>query len=319
MPRETVNPPLILPVDAALLATESVHAVLARALGSETGDQLAGRLARFATRVRPRKRKMLEALYRDMIGGAGGMPPADQYITDLIETLLQQRMLYARLGADKNWRPSVLEVEGIEAVEAARAVGRGVVLWLLPLEMSALLVRMVCADRGWPLNFISHWSHGPSKSWIGRSFVNARDCRIEEQFGPRLVMTDTDTGSALANARQVLGDGGLVGFRGIGWSTRSVAYPIFAGKMHLAFGAPATARKTGAALFVVSASRVAGGFRVGFTAMENPTARDFEEIGAEFAAHLQAAAKASPSLWSAKSRQWGPEGPGAGHGNLPPG
>ena len=319
MPDRNVAPdpyPLVAPADAPLAATEAAHTVLARTLGAASGDRLAGNLARIATSIRPGKRRALEQLYRDMVGADPQMPLPETYITRLIETMLQQRMIYARLAAKPGWRPH-LAVEGDDAVAAELARGRGAVLWLLPLEINAITARMACAARGWTLNFMSHWRHGPSTSRIGRHLINARDCRVESLFGPRLVMTDADTGTALAEAQRILRDGGLVGFRGIGWAKRPVCYPLFAGHMQLAFGAPATARKTGAALFIVGTARTDTGFRVCFEPVEGIAERPFEEIGAEFALRLERSAQAAPTLWSAKSRQWAPGPPPAGFTAIP--
>ena len=303
--------PLVTPADFALAATEIAHAGLARVLSSERGDALARPLGRLATTIRPGKRRALETLYREMVGDRADMPAPETYVPDLIATLLEQRMIYARLGADMDWRPSEFVFDGTEAVSAALRSGRGVVLWLLPLEMIALLVRMACHDLGWPFGFMSHWRHGPSTSRIGDRLINARACRIEAQFGPRLVMTDGDTKTALAKARQRLEDGGVIAFRGIGWAARPTYYKLFAGQMHLAFGAPATARKAGAALFRVSCARTERGYRVGFAPVEGAGERPLDEIGAEFAAALEAAAIAAPTLWSVKSRQWQPGDPPA--------
>ena len=298
--------PLVEAGDAALGMTEMAHAVLGRLLPDPVADRLTHSLARTATSIRPGKRQALEALYTQFIGTRSALPPPEVYVRALIATHLQQRMIYARLGADAGWRPHSLDTEGSAEVEAALSAGGGVVLWLLPLEMNALLVRMVCRDRAWPLTFMSHWRHGPSRSRIGQALFNARDCRIESRFGRRLIMTETDTAKPLAEAARILRDGGIVGFRGIGWAKRPVHYQFFEGHLHLALGAPIMAQRTGAALFVVSSCRTDAGFRVCFTAVDAARQHSPEALGAAFVAHLERAVIAAPSLWSVMSRQWQP-------------
>ena len=315
--RHDDDSPIIELVDGALAVTEAVHIAMARVMPPAMADQIASHLGRFASTIRPSKRRTLEELYRTIVGDTAGMPRAEDYVPTLIGTLLQQRMIYARLGANADWQPREFVIEGADAIAAERAKGRAVVLWLLPTEMIAHLVRMACRHNGWPLPFLSHWQHGLSRSTIGRATINARDCRIDALFGPRMVMEQNDTRTALASAQAILNDGGMVGFRGIGWSKRPVSFPLFEGWMHLAFGAPVTARRTGASLFVASAGRTEIGFRVRFEQIEGHAERPLEELGAEFAAKLEATAKASPSLWSVKSRQWQANAPDADEAGSP--
>lgn len=306
MSRRQGRIPILTPGDAMLAVTEAAHFVLGRTLSEQTGDRAAKSLARFAVRLRPAKRERLERLYLEMIGHRrASMPAPDHYVASLITTLLQQRTMYARLGTDPAWRPR-LELTGVDALSMAVRRGRGVVLWQLPLEMTGLLVRMACADHGWRLHQMTHWQHGQSISRFGMRLFNSRDCRVESEFGPHFVLTDDDKTSALTAARRVLREGGLVGFRGIGWAKRPAYYSLFSGHMHLALGAPATARRVGAALFAVTAGRVEGGYRVDFKPMQLSGSRPLEDVGAEFAALLECAATDSPSLWPVASRQWQP-------------
>ena len=216
-------------------------------------------------------------------------------------------MIYALLSAKADWRPAELIVDGEDAAAAALESGRGVVRWLLPLEMNPLLVRMIWRQFGRPLHFMSHWRHGPSKSTIGQKLFNERDCRTDAQFGPRLILKEDNTPAVLGAARRVLADGGTVGFRGIGWTKRLACYPLFDGHMDLALGAPATARQARAALFTVSTCRTEGGLRTVFAPLDVDNCRSLQDIGAEFAARLERAAIDAPSLWSVNSRQWHPK------------
>jgi len=300
---------LITAADVALGVSEMGHAVLARVVRPAAADRLADPLAKFATRIRPAKRRWLTQLYRDMLGKhAPFMPEAEVYVPSLIATLLRQRMIYSRLAVDPAWRPNVF-VEGATAVEAARRDGRGIVLWMLPQEVTALVMRMVCHDRGWGLHHLSHWHHGQSVSRLGIATFNRRDRRIEDRLGSRLMLTETDTTTALSQADRILGDGGTVGFRGIGWAQRPIYYPLFDGSMHLGLGAPVIARRSGAALFIVSTVQTDDGYCLWFDPIANNRERPLDEVGQDFAARLERAVVAAPFLWSVTSRQWAPGAP----------
>lgn len=297
--------PILSPSDAMLALTESVHFAVARTLDGPRADRLAESLARVATRMRPAKRSALARRYREMVGpDRAGMPTPGEYVRAHIASQLRGRTLYARLAADPAWRPH-LEVKGIDALAQAEGCPGGAVVWELPLCAIGLFARMACADQGMRLHHISHWSHGPSGSRIGMRLFNHRDCRIESGFGPRYIVREEDTHSALSTARRVLREGGLVGFRGIGWARRPACYPLLAGHMFLALGAPVTARRVGAALFTASVASIEGGYRVEFQPLATGD-RPPEDIGAEFATRLEDAILRSPDLWSAGLEQWQP-------------
>ncbi len=307
--RTTERLPLISVGDVALGGTELAHAILARAVPASSVDTLSRRLAETAVKLRPTKRRRLEARIAAILGPhtSGLSDPHAMYISQ-VAALLQQRMLYARLGARSDWRPSI-EVEGAAAVEAARQAGRGVVFWALPQEITSLLHKLVCHDRGWDLHQLSHWSHGSAVSWLGIRTISRRERHIEEQFCRRLVMRDGDKHGALKQARRVLMQGGTVGFRGIGWSNAPVRYGFFDGGIDLALGAPSLARRTKAALFSVAGHHSDNGFVIRFEPIDADGTRTAQDLGAEFVARLEEAVVRAPSLWNANLRQWSPQAP----------
>lgn len=305
--RTSSSVPIVLPGDAMLALTEPVHFAVARTLDGPRADRLAESLARVATRMRPTKYAALARRYREMVGpDRAGMPTPGEYVRAHIASQLRGRTLYARLAADPAWRPH-LEVKGIDALAQAEGCPGGALVWELPLQTMGLFARMACADRGMRLHHISHWRHGPSRSRLGRRLFNHRDCRIESGFGPRYIVREEDTHSALSAVRRVLREGGLVGFRGIDWARRPACYPLLAGQLRLALGAPVTARRVGAALFTAGVASIEGGYRVEFQPLAMGD-RPLEDIGAEFATRLEDAILRSPDLWSVGLEQWQPAG-----------
>jgi lauroyl/myristoyl acyltransferase len=301
------NPvPAFHPADVGLVLTELGHAAIVRLLPDATADTLARQLARLAVTLRPGKRRHHAALFRAFAGDRAGIPDPDGYVRDNTSVHLLQRMIHARLRADPTWRPRALRVRGREHVDAALARGRGIVFWLLPLELNAILFRMACRDAGWAFSFMSHWRHGPARSRLGARLVSARDCRMEERFGPRLVMTERDKSTALGQAAKTLRDGGIVGFRGIGWAERPGRYPLLDGHLDLALGAPVMAQRTGAALFTVSCDVAGGALGLEFLPLDAGRGRRPAEIGAEFATRLERAILDCPPVWTVRARQWAP-------------
>ena len=304
--RKDLDAPLIVPSDVALATTEAMHIAMARVTSAKMADQIAVQLGHLACRLRPAKQQELETLYREMTGEPPNMLPAKEYAPATIATMIQIRMINARLGANPDWRPKEFEVVGLDQVAKDRASGKGAVFWHLPLEMVGNLVRMACRDAGWEIPIFYHWQHGPSRSRIGRATLGARDRRIEDQFGPRLMLRADDTQTAKAEAQAILQASGLVGIRGVGWANKPGVYPLFKGSMKLAFGGPSTAKRGNAALYLAIAGRTAKGFSLTFKRVEGLPERSYEDIGAEFARELEAGIRKSPSLWQVKTRQWTP-------------
>ncbi|MBW4708903.1 hypothetical protein KX928_14030 [Roseobacter sp. YSTF-M11] len=296
--------PLLAKGDFGLILTEPVHALLARMVTSDANNRLIARLARLATRLRPGKQAALARLYAALLGGrAANMPDPAEYATDLIEAQLLQRMFYARLAKDATWRPE-FTVRGAEHVAQARRDNRGIVFWTIPQEITALLLRMTCHDRQWDLHHLSHRMHGQSVSRLGMAVFNRRDCRIEDHLSKRIWMTEETTKLALTQASAVVTSGGCVGFRGIGWSKRPMYFPFFEGHIHLAFGAPVLARRTGATLLTVAANKTDTGFELMFEPLAVDKSRSLNDVGQDFVGRLEKAVVQSPGLWPAKSRQW---------------
>ncbi|MEM6944713.1 MAG: hypothetical protein AAF565_13270 [Pseudomonadota bacterium] len=298
---------LVEPGDLHLAITEPAHFVFARVLSDGMARRVASWLARLATALRPAKARVLRERYSAILGPAvaEALDP-ELYPSSLIETQLRHRTMLAQLGARPTWRPKIT-VEGAEAVEEARAAGRGIVLWFLPQEATVTLSRLVCHDRGWRLHHMSHELHGPSRSRLGIAIFNQRDCRIETQFGPRLVMGPDRTAGALAEAEAVLKDGGTVGFRGISWARRPLVRPFFAGHVSLALGAPAMARRSGAALFAVAGSHSDEGYLLRFEALT--IEEDLTQTGEAFIGLLERAVLKDAAFWSVYQPQWQPGPP----------
>lgn len=306
MQERDTDPPFFAPQDIGLALTETAHAVIARGLSATAGDRLAPRLARLALTLRGAKKDRLAALYTRFTAGRAPPIPAGDYPGAIIASLLQERMFYARLAADRRWRPD-LAVTGFDTVEAALEGGQGAVLWVYPLELAPLLLRLACTDRGRPVSMMSHRGHGPARGRIGDMIINRRTRRIESNFGGRLVLTNADRTTALSQARTRIRAGGLVGFRGIGWAGKPAEYPLFGGHMRLALGAPVTARRAGAPLFTVRLERRGAGFHLEFAPLDAGPPRTLDEIGAAFAAGVERAIRAAPSLWKVDAWQWSPD------------
>ena len=294
--------PWIEAADAPLLAVETALAVLVR-VGSPAAQEAArARLAALSARLRPTKLAATAAAYARVIGPAPGMPAPRAYAEALVAAQLADRLGLARLGADPGWRPAPLVVDGAEAVEAALAAGRGVVLWLMPFEPVGWLLRLVARDRGWPYHHLSHLRHGPSRSRLGRRMLNARDVAIEGRLTPRIVIGGDATAEGLAEVARCLAAGRIVGFRGIGHARRAVTLPFFAGRMRLALGAPVFAGRGGALLATVAVAPEGQGWRLTIRPLE--TGSDPAAAGAAFVHRFEAAVRHAPAQWCVTRPQW---------------
>lgn len=296
--------PLVSRGDAGLLLTEPAHAVLARVLSVDRSEKFAESIAAAAILLRPNKQRELAILYDTLVGSyKNELPPVKEYLRSILVTQLQQRMLYARLSAQPEWRPKI-GVVGAESVDAVLAQGFGVVFWLLPLEMTSLLLNMLSHSRGWNTKHLSHIQHGQSTSRLGRMIFNRRDTKVEERLISRIVMTESTTRQALQRAQSILGAGGVVSIRGIGWAKRPMYVRFFDGYAQLALGAPILARKSGAKLYTVSSIRSADSYSLVIKPLQVAEPRTLEDTGRDFISRLQAATIACPALWDVNSRQW---------------
>jgi lauroyl/myristoyl acyltransferase len=185
------------------------------------------------------------------------------------------------------WRPRMMLI-GREHVEQALAARRGAVLWVAPFAYSSLVTKMALHQSGFAVSHLTGAQHGVSRSRFGQRFLNPIWSGLERRFlVERVLMQSAQSPAALRELIRRLKDNQLVSITMGPNGVRRYAAPFFAGRLAIANGAPALARRTGAALLPVFTLRTADGSFV--TAIEAPARladdRDTEACERQLTAH----------------------------------
>jgi lauroyl/myristoyl acyltransferase len=244
--------------DLFLLAYLPVMTVLAWCLPERSWLPTCRAIARVAARVGKKRRadaaRVAQVVGRrsvDPLGAAAGMA-VNAHLSSL------QLLRCHRIGS---WRPPIALV-GDEHLRAALAAGKGAILWLAPFVFSGIVGRMAIHRAGFSVAHLSRTGHGLSASRLGELLFNPIVTSVELRFVERLVMRGERTAGALREmVRRVRGNGIVsISLHNIGNSVHTV--PFLEGTMTVADGAPALARRSGAALLPVFAVHSDEGFVV---------------------------------------------------------
>ncbi len=196
------------------------------------------------------------------IAGAPGV-----LIRDVIEEDILSLLELLRDYRPKGWTPSI-EMRGAEHIEAARALGKGTILWVSHFVHGDLVAKMAFHRAGLEVSHLSHPRHGFSGTRFGMACLNRVQTAVEDRYlRKRVRMSLESSAPALKELRERLAENGLVSISVRGDSRRPMRVPFMAGEMRIAAGAPGLAFTSGAALLPVFPMRDASG---GFTVFVEP-------------------------------------------------
>jgi lauroyl/myristoyl acyltransferase len=193
---------------------------------------------------------------------------------------------------------------GLEHIEAAKAQGRGALLWVSDFVSAGDVSKMALAQAGYPLVHLSRPEHGFTTSRFGIRFLNPLRIKFECAYlRERVIFDRANPSVASARLLEVLRTGGPLSVMASSHEGRAlVVLPFMGGRIKLAAGALRLARKAGAVVIPVFVVREQGMFEVRLEA-PLPLAGDLPEADAvlaaasEYGRRLEAMVLQHPEAW----------------------
>lgn len=227
----------------------------------------------------------------------------DTLLRSILAGCFEERAFFRKVNHHGAWRPTA-RLQGSEHLEAALARGRGAVIWVAPTVYSTILVKMALHDAGFRVGHLSAIWHGPSRSRVGRSRINARYLAVEERFVERVVIPEHGPTAALKELGRRLGRNQVVTVTATGAADRSVEVPFLEGHLRLAPGAPrlALAHKAPLLAAFTACDRGSDRFEVivePLTACGEKSGRDaVQQAARDFASAYGRHITADPTMWN---------------------
>ena len=223
-------------------------------------------------------------------------------VTSSIAISFEERVFFQKAAHDPAWRP-VVQLQGREHLDAALADGRGAVLWVAPMVLSTLLVKIALYDAGYRVAHLSVPWHGLARTLFGRWLVNSRAVAVEERFVERVVIpAEGRPNAALAELGRRLRRNEVVTITAVGNANRPVEVPFLGGHLRLGPGAPRLALAHRAPLLAAITTRNgAGAFRVTLELLpadtSDPDGNAIERLARSFAEAYARGVVENPALW----------------------
>lgn len=221
-------------------------------------------LGRVIGTVLPRRGAAYVPTIRSLMETAGHQAGSDAVLeAERVATHLRARLQLLRMYRRGGWRPDI-RLTGRERLDAARADGRGAILWINQFASSDLVTKMAWHRAGLSVSHLSRPQHGFSETRFGRRWLNPMVTRIDERLlRERIVIPPSGPAPAMRLMAERLGDNGIVSITVTDMARQPVTAPFLDGTLRLAPGAAVLAADTGAALFpVFTLPEETGGFSV---------------------------------------------------------
>ena len=168
---------------------------------------------------------------------------------------IERQLPYLRDYRPGGWNPRIT-VQGKEHLEAARAEGRGVVLWVTHFAFSSLVTKLGLSREGIWIHNLSHPRHGFNGTRFAMRFLNPVLTRIECRYlGERVMLGYNESKEALERLERHLGAGGVASVKVGSTAKRPLVAPFLDGEIHLGAGAPLLAFNTRSRLIPVHTQR----------------------------------------------------------------
>jgi len=223
----------------------------------------------------------------------------------------EERLQILRAYRPGGWLPRI-RLEGVERIHAARAAGRGCVLWVSPFSYSDLLTKRALSDAGIELVHLSAFARSfepnncnPGKpTWFSRRMLSPLRTTIEDRYlSERIAISPDGSLGYLRQLERRLRANDVVSIRAGEAGQRVVSAPFLEGAIRLASGAVSLAAATGAQLLPVFT--VKEGTAEFVVRVEEPLAvprgrlepATLEAVVVGYARILEAYALRYPQLW----------------------
>ena len=201
------------------------------------------------------------------------------------------------------WRPAI-RLRGVEHIEAARAVGRGAVLWSCPSPFGGLVSKKALRAAGINIVNLRSSIHPYSGTVFGMKLLNPIRTRIEDRYVAGTVAFDDAEGlGALQELRRHLEVNTAITIAANGSEGTPFEIPFLGGTLKLSLGAPTLAALHGAPLLpLLTVADGAGGFEVTIGSPVAAGSHDYagetaRELARGYARALEAHLRRHPAEW----------------------
>jgi lauroyl/myristoyl acyltransferase len=233
-----------------------------------------------------------------------GQDAQDPAIGGVLDELLAARQLsrWWSLAARRSggWRPRV-RLFGQEEIERALAAGKGALVWVAPFAFAPLAAKAALSDHGADVVHLSRVTHGPAISLWGAHHVNRFYVAAEARFVRERVLIGADGSStkALLRLARHLAGNGVASIMAGSSADRPLTVSFLNATLRIAPGAPALARRTGAALLPVFTVVQPDGMAAVHVTDAISVASGIDDAARAFASRLESFVLAAPGqfLW----------------------
>jgi lauroyl/myristoyl acyltransferase len=147
------------------------------------------------------------------------------------------------------------EMVGLEHVQAARALGRGVIIWKTQGSCSSIGAVRRYPEVGLPVMSLRSYAHPLSDTWLGMRYINQLRNRAEDRSIAGIIPLERNGGAeARREIEALLRRNGIISMAPIGTGKSQIAVPFLGGTLRVARGVPSLALKTGAAIVPMTAA-----------------------------------------------------------------
>jgi lauroyl/myristoyl acyltransferase len=169
----------------------------------------------------------------------------------------EERFHYLRAWRPGGWKPE-LKIVGGENVSTALTERRGILFWAGNFSFNDLVTKMAWRQLGLSVMHFSRPIHGFSTTKFGIRYLNAVRRRIEDRYlGERIMAEVEQTRIATQRMGERLAANGFISFTVGNRGQRTATAKFLGGRITLATGPLALARRTGASVLPVYTLRLA--------------------------------------------------------------
>lgn len=298
--------------DTRLVMRLAPALALAWALPPAAWDRIAHSIARSRLAKQPESTASQRRWLRTMLGDRLDEEGIERAISGRIAAFRLRQLQIMRLHRPGGWEP-VTRVEGGGHVEAARAAGRGAILWAAPFVFASVTGKLACRAAGLEVSHLSRSYHGYTSSRLGSRLLNPIQRRAEDRFLAERVVMPRD-GAPVAAMRQLalrLRENRMVSITMSPDGLNVLETPFFAGTLRVANGPVKLALSSGSPLLPLATVRLPDGSFSARIGPALPVARGAgEQTARALASWLEEQALAFPEqfFWSPPTVR-GPDGP----------
>lgn len=250
--------PLITSKDVALIGKWALAWLLALVLPERGWDWVSDRVVGLGARLMPGSLARAEADLGRHLARQKLDAPVATLARRFVRNFRSDQIAVMRCYTPRPWRPE-LEVSGLDHVYAARAAGRGCLLWVAPTVFGSVMSKRSLFEAGLEHYHLSRVGHGvASRSRLARRLLALPRVRLEDRYlAERIQIGDSGAPRvAMRRMTDLLRAGEVVTIVVGANATRTHVVPFLDGTLEASLGVPELARRAGALLLPVVTVRI---------------------------------------------------------------